>query len=55
MRLVEVLYGKLRGRLVEIVKTQRRPRNPHGDLCLCETGSGRRYWLRSINLGRDQA
>ncbi len=47
--LVEALHGRLCGLWLEIVKV--RPRNNiHGDLVLCETGSGRRYWLRSTNI-----
>ena len=44
------LYGALKGRMLEVVRVERRPDNAQGDLMLCETVFGRRYWLRKMNV-----
>lgn len=46
---VEALYGNLRGLWLEVVEVRYRHR-AHGDLVLCETGNGLRYWLRAANV-----
>ena len=49
---VTPLYGALKGRMLKVVRVERRPRNTHGDLVLCETALGRRHWLRRQKVAR---
>ena len=47
---VETMYGALHGLMLEVIEIKRRYHSVHGALVLCETGGGRRYWLRSSNI-----